>query len=177
MTTSKQPRVLAVKACIVSLFLACSLSPALSAESGHNHADHDGHHHAAPHGGTVLIVGHHVAYLEIVINHAQGILTLYSYDDHGKELMLEKAPYLNLIVNKKRMQIKLKAKSAQLPSAIFIAQDWVLRQKLEGRISLKIGNKTHQVKLALGHKGHDHGGHKGHDHGSHEGHDHSAHDK
>lgn len=80
----------------IALLAACggSESPAPSVDTAehahdahhdHDH-DHDGHHHhhEAPHGGTLIELGDHVAHLEAVLDPESGLLTLYVLDGEAE---------------------------------------------------------------------------------------------
>lgn len=51
------------------------------AESDH---DHEGHHHEAPHGGTLIALGDHFAHLEIIHDATEGRLTVYLLDGEAE---------------------------------------------------------------------------------------------
>jgi hypothetical protein len=46
---------------------------------------HQGHHHEAPHGGTLTEIGDHFAFLELVHDEAAGTLTLYVLDGSAEK--------------------------------------------------------------------------------------------
>lgn len=54
--------------------------PAAATEA---HEDGHGHAHTAPHGGTLVELGDHVANLEVVLNAETGALDLYVLDGHA----------------------------------------------------------------------------------------------
>jgi hypothetical protein len=47
---------------------------------------HDHHHHAAPHGGTLFVLGLHSAHVELVFDPATTRLDLYALDGHAEEI-------------------------------------------------------------------------------------------
>lgn len=51
--------------------------------------EENGHHHAAPHGGTLVEIGDHFGHLEFVLDSESGTLTMYALDgeaEHGVPL-------------------------------------------------------------------------------------------
>lgn len=51
------------------------------ARHGHEH-----HHHTAPHGGTLFVLGLHSAHVELVFDPESAALDLYALDGHAAEL-------------------------------------------------------------------------------------------
>jgi hypothetical protein len=159
----------------IIMLLAILLLPltALKAEEDHDHEHH--HHDMKPaHGGEILEVGEHVAYIELVHDKKLGKITLYITDAHGKTLAISDAPRLNLIYRvdkedkKKQLITKAKAATDDGSASEFEVQDDVLKsEEFEGLISIKINGKSYRVEL----NHHDHN-HEGHDHGKHDGHNH-----
>lgn len=48
-------------------------------------AAHEEHHHAAPHNGTLIMLGDHAGHLEFVLDNATGTLTLYALDGEAEQ--------------------------------------------------------------------------------------------
>lgn len=82
-----------------------------------NHEDHDhgtpkkaggheecggceGHAHAAPHGGTLLVFGHEFAHLELVLNPKTGEMKAYVLDGEAKNGLRISQPTLTLNIKK-----------------------------------------------------------------------------
>lgn len=56
------------------------------AESGGSESDgHAGHHHAAPHGGTLIALGDHLAHVELVLDKETGGLVAYVLDGEAEK--------------------------------------------------------------------------------------------
>lgn len=60
------------------------LSKERPAVSDHDH-DHDHHHHEAPHGGHLVMLGDHVAQVELVLNAETGELGAYILDGEAEK--------------------------------------------------------------------------------------------
>ncbi len=56
---------------------------------GHDHAaeGHGGHHHDAPHGGTLVELGEHENSVEFVLDATAGTLTAYVLDGHAESFV------------------------------------------------------------------------------------------
>lgn len=48
-------------------------------------AAHEEHHHAAPHNGTLIMLGDHAGHLEFVLDNSTGTLTLYALDGEAEQ--------------------------------------------------------------------------------------------
>ena len=48
-------------------------------------ATHEEHHHAAPHNGTLVLLGDHAGHLEFVLDNAMGTLTVYALDGEAEQ--------------------------------------------------------------------------------------------
>lgn len=141
---------------------------------------HDDHHHKikAAHGGEILEVGEHVAFIELVHDKIKGKITLYLYDKNGKSLSTTLPPRLNLIYKKgkssEKKQLIMKALHAKHEKSYeFEISDVILKgDDFELIVSLKLDKKNYRVKGERSH--HDSDEHKGHDHDDHghEGHKH-----
>ena len=54
----------------------------------HDHGGHDhGHAHAAPHGGSLVMLGSHAAQVEIVVDAEQKRLVMYVLDGHAEHFL------------------------------------------------------------------------------------------
>lgn len=82
-----------VLVCVLSLATASVLSASQSqattqgkpAADAKGKGDHKGHHHEAPHGGTLTEIGDHFAFLELVHDESAGTLTLYVLDGSAEK--------------------------------------------------------------------------------------------
>lgn len=55
-------------------------------DTDHSHDDDHGHshHHEAPRGGTLIMLGDHVGHLEMLLDAAEGKLSVYALDGHAE---------------------------------------------------------------------------------------------
>ncbi len=60
--------------------------------------DHVHHHHEAPHGGTLIALGDHVAHIELVVDAAAGSMTAYVLDGEAANPVRVSAPELEIAV-------------------------------------------------------------------------------
>jgi hypothetical protein len=109
------------------------------------------------HGGEVVEVGEHAAFLELCHDDKAGMLTVHVRDHDGEPLGLKDAPRLNIKDKDGNRQVVLKALDLADGSAkTFEAADPVLKSDpIPAKLSLKIGDKQHTVDLAAEHD-HDH---------------------
>jgi hypothetical protein len=127
--------------------------------------DHD--HEDAPepaHGGEMVEVGEHVAFLEVSHDPKTGTLLVWSRDHDGEVLGLKDAPKLNLKTKDGNRQIVMKALDLKdgTASAFEATGDCLKADPIDGRISVKIGDTQYQV--APEPEGHDHDHDHDHDH-------------
>ncbi|MSU44558.1 MAG: hypothetical protein EXS22_11090 [Pedosphaera sp.] len=64
----------------------------------HDHSGHAGHTHAAPNGGTLVVLGDEACHLELVHDAASGQLTLYAHQFHPQRAYM-KIPMAQIEVN------------------------------------------------------------------------------
>jgi hypothetical protein len=108
------------------------------------------HSHDPQHGGHVVELGEHEGHLEIVHDDATGTLTAYVYDADMKPVATE-APVINL--TKGAVQIPMTPLSGAGPkSDAWKATHDALKQEPEGRLRVKIGDKTYQATLEHPHE-------------------------
>jgi hypothetical protein len=69
----------------VSAAQAQTMTQTKPAADAKGKGDHKGHHHEAPHGGTLVEIGDHFAFLELVHDEAAGTLTLYVLDGSAEK--------------------------------------------------------------------------------------------
>jgi len=55
-----------------------------------------GHHHSAPRGGTLVVLGDHVGHFELLLDSASGVLAVYSLDGHAEHPVRLTADHLSL---------------------------------------------------------------------------------
>jgi hypothetical protein len=132
-------------------FAACGKEPAPSGspagKTGGTPVDAPHDDHGPRHGGHILEVGdEHAAHLEIVHDAATGTLTAYVYDGDMKPIAVE-APVINL--TKGGTQVAMTPLSGAGPKAdAWKAVDPALQaDPLDGRMRLKIGDRTYQPML------------------------------
>ncbi|GMV93307.1 MAG: hypothetical protein AMXMBFR82_30850 [Candidatus Hydrogenedentota bacterium] len=103
---SKPARLCSIVPAIIALALVsggCTPSedtrhPADESASAHS-PDHDHHHHHdAPHGGTLIALGDHVAHMELVVDAAAGSVTAYVLDGEAENAVRVSAPELEVVV-------------------------------------------------------------------------------
>ncbi|MBM3749560.1 MAG: hypothetical protein FJW21_00055 [Acidimicrobiia bacterium] len=76
--------------------------------------DHKGHHHEAPHGGTLVEVGDHFAFLEFVHDADAGTLTLYVLDGSAEKAVRVTHTSVTFMLNRQgapAVPIELKARA------------------------------------------------------------------
>ena len=127
------------------------------------------HDHAAlgPHHGDVVEIGKEEYHAEIVLNEEKKQMFVYLLDKEVKGYVSIDAAFVavNLLINAKPVQIKLKAAPQPVDpkgfSSCFGAVspeliDALHHPKSEPKLALKIRNKSYSVKIA---HNHDHAGH------------------
>jgi hypothetical protein len=105
--------------------------------SGHDHSEggHDEHGHG-PNGGDILKV-EDKANLEIVLDEAQGKMSLYVLDKEAKKpLKVSTAPVYIVVLDGKRVSFQFKA--ASLPADTFTLTGDVLKAHVEGKILINL---------------------------------------
>jgi len=140
---------------------------------GDAHHDHEdagaeddgGHSHAeGPHGGEVVVVGEHVAHLEVLHDHAGGTLCFYvTSEDMKEQLALDEPPQVNLKTADGPLQLVAAAiEGAEGEAQGYQAQDTVLEAEcLGGQVVLVLKGKQYFVDLP---HGDDHAHETGEDH-------------
>ncbi len=136
----------------------------------HVHAEH------GPHQGQIVEIGKEEYHAEIVVDESKKQLMVFLLDKDVKGYVAIDAPFIavNLLINGKPLQIKLKAKPQAVdqkglsscfgdvsPELI----DALHNSKSDPKLTLKIRNKSYAIKIP---NHHDHAGHDhaGHDHAS-----------
>jgi hypothetical protein len=109
------------------------------------------HGHDAKHGGEVVELGEHEGHLEIVHEESTGTITAYVYDADMKPVAVE-APVINLA--KGGVQVPMTPLSGAGPKtdAWKATHEALKVEPLDGRIRLKIGDRTYQASLEHEHK-------------------------
>jgi hypothetical protein len=144
----------------------------VSAESDDHHHDHM----KPQHGGKILEVGKHIAFIELVHDENNGKITLYIFDKNGKSMPIDDSPRLNIIYKigktEKKKQLITKGLHKKHNKAYeFESVNEILKgDDFELIVSLKINKKSYRV--TLDHSHHEAGEHDSHDHDDHKGHKH-----
>lgn len=118
----------------------------------HEHADIK-----PTHDGVILQIPDEAGMLEFVHDDKKGEITIYVLSHEGKSKKISEAPKLNLFIKegdkKTKKQIETTFKEAnKKESDVFVAKDAsLITEELEGRIAIKIGEKTYQVEIKHGH--------------------------
>ncbi|MCC6487298.1 MAG: hypothetical protein IT364_07340 [Candidatus Hydrogenedentes bacterium] len=76
-------------------FAGCQPKPATPAPSEVAHSENQHvHHHEAPHGGTLVALGEHVAHIELVLESEEGYLTAYILDGEAENAVRVASRYI-----------------------------------------------------------------------------------
>ena len=140
--------------CILGLALlaACGKEAPKEEHGGHDHAAH-----VAPHGGEILDLGGGAAHLEIIHDHDGGNMTVYVLGADLKTPIPVEAPVVGL--EKGPVQFTLTAIDPGpdgKATAFKGSHEGLKTDPWEGRIRVKIGDKTYQSALEGEGHGHDH---------------------
>jgi hypothetical protein len=142
---------------LVALLAACGKKDG-AAEEGNGHEDGDGHDHAAhagPHDGEVLDLGGGAYHLEILHDHDGGNMTVYVLGADLKTPVPVAAPVVNLEKGPVQFTLTPIDPAPDGKAVAFKGSHEGLRSDpWEGRIVVKIGDKTYQSPLEG--EGHDH---------------------
>jgi len=76
--------------------LGCQ-QPAPTTDPNHSAVTH--HHHEAPHGGTLVMLGDHVGHVELVLDSESGVLTAYVLDGEAEHPVRIAMPGLSLEIS------------------------------------------------------------------------------
>jgi hypothetical protein len=109
--------VLLVPAASVTSAQTKATTQAKPAADAKGKGDHKGHHHEAPHGGTLTEIGDHFAFLELVHDEATGTLTLYVLDGSAEKAVRVTHPTLTFRLERTggaAQPIELKARARAL---------------------------------------------------------------
>jgi len=142
-----------------------------STDSGTEEQGEDAHAHAAKHGGTLLELGVHAGFLEVMMDHDKGSVTVWAYlGEEMKDTKPGKAPLMNFLSEGKPMQLTATANA----DGSWVFQDAALKGEPEGAsFRVVLGGKNYSPAWVHSHN-HDGDGHEGHDH---DGEDHEDHDE
>lgn len=130
-------------------------------------ADHAGHVHVAPHGGTLVEIGDHAYNLELVRDAAAGRLTAYVLDAHAENFVRLKIPEFALVAMPGGQYTPVKLRAVANPatgetvgdtSQFEVQADWLKTAgSFSGIFSLEINGTVFQdVAFSLGLTHHDH---------------------
>ncbi len=134
-------------------------------------------HGHGPHGGEILEVDGSL-HLEFVQEKEEGKVKLYVLGGDAKTpLAIAGNPSLNLTTSAGPKQLAMQGAEAKAEkNSLFVAEDAVLKEKLNGRISLNYGGKPYNVTI-MTHDDHAHDDDDEHDHDDDDhDHDHDDHD-
>ncbi len=117
----------------------------------------DEDHPEAAHGGEMIEIGDHVAFLEVCHDQKAAVLTIHVRDHDGEPMGLKDAPRLNIKDKSGNRQVVLKALDlADGTAKTFETADDCLKQDpIPAKLSVKIGDKQYTVELEHDHD-HDH---------------------
>jgi hypothetical protein len=136
--------------------------------------EEEGHSHASgPHGGQVVIVGDHVAHIEILHEHGAGEAVVHILDGDMKVREIAEAPVLNLLGESGSIRVVGEpGEGGSGPASAWRFRHEALAEGAhEGRLRLKIDGKIYTPDFVHEHEGHDGDEHEGHEDDAHEGHD------
>ena len=121
-------------------------------EQGHDHDKgdgHEGHAHAAKHGGDLIELGAHEGFLEVKLDHGAGTAKIWVY--MGEEMTHARpaeAPVLNLVT-----EAGPKTLTAMLDDDVWVFADAALKKEPENaRFRFTVGGKTYTPALEHGHE-------------------------
>jgi hypothetical protein len=143
-----------LESCVLALALlaACGKKPDAAKEEHEDHAAHE-----ALHGGEILDLGGGAAHLEVIHDGGGGNITVYVLGADMKTAVPVEAPVMNLVAKSGPVTVALTAID---PGADGKASAWkgshegLKAEPLDGRIRVKIGDRTYQSPLEG--EGHDH---------------------
>ena len=141
-----------IRIILTALLLSCSIFAETKGHEAHDHGV------KGPNGGALYEVGK-VAVIEFIHDEGKGLVKVFVFKVGAKEkLMLEKAPRLNVMVDKGRKQVKTTAIDGKEKSSSFSAMNEVLKGHAEMAVSIKVDGKPYIIKVdhVHAHKGHDH---------------------
>lgn len=171
----------AVRFLIIALFIplvwiGCSPPPTPSASpSGTAGTPSEGHHHSAPHGGTLVEMGEEFAHLELVLDAETGTLTVYVLDGEAEHALPLDKPSLTLTVDSKQLPLEpvadeLTGETTSNTSTFRVTSEQLKgRKSFEGTLSsITVKGQTFEaldLGYPNGHEDHSHDDHKeSHDH-------------
>src|SRR5262245_43372286 len=64
----------------------------------HDKKEHEEHHHEAPHGGTLVVLGEESAHIEITLDEESGALTAYVLDGEAEKAVALSATSITLAI-------------------------------------------------------------------------------
>jgi hypothetical protein len=109
------------------------------------------HTHDGRHGGHVVELGAHEGHLEIVHDEATGTLTAYVYDADMSPVDAE-APVVNLTEGAVQVAMTPVTGAGPRANAWRAVHEALKAEPLEGRVRLKVGDKTYQASLEHEHE-------------------------
>ncbi|MEM7262085.1 MAG: hypothetical protein AAF488_08845 [Planctomycetota bacterium] len=143
----------------LTLLTVCGLlfSIGCTAESpsgdGHDH----GHSHGEPqHGGMLIEVEGEAGHLELVHDATSGLATLYVTGPDAKTAMVIAAPELKVTSAEGPVVIPMTAVGEKdgMASQFKASHDALKKEPIDGRVSLKIGDKSYNPVIEESHHAH-----------------------
>lgn len=117
--------------------------------------EHEGHDHVAPHGGEILDLGNGAAHLEMIHDHDGGNVTVYVLGADLNTPIAVEAPVVSLEKGPAQFTLTAIDPAADGKASAFKGSHEGLKtDPWEGRIRVKIGDKTYQSPLEG--EAHDH---------------------
>lgn len=153
----KIPYSISLLAALTSLLFAAGCSEPRDHGKISNHADHN---HTAPHGGTLIKLGHHAYNVELLRDNAAGKLTAWVLDAHAEDFIRIAAPTIELVAVHEQQSTLLVLQAVAYPatgekvgdtSQFEVQADWLKTAgEFSGTITLEIkGTKFEKVPYRL----------------------------
>ena len=142
--------------CVFGVLLAaCGDKPEAPKDEheGHDHPpgeEHAREHGEAPHGGEILDLGGGAAHLEVIHDHDGGTITVYVLGADMKTAVPVETPVVNLVTASGPATVALAAIDPGADgkaSAFKGSHEGLKADPWDGRIRVKIGDKTYQSPL------------------------------
>jgi hypothetical protein len=141
---------------VVPLLLICLACGGAEEPAGHgDEHDEEVHDHEAKHGGETMVLGEEEAHLEVLVNHGEGFIRVWSYDAEMNVVPLDGPPVLNLKYadGLTRLTAELVPDGEDAPCWEF--RDEKLKEEPEsGRFQIALGGRSYSPDLEHDHEDH-----------------------